>query len=219
MASSARDLYSVLGVSADADRASIRKAYRSRAKAEHPDAGGSEQRFAMIKLAHDVLTDPERRKRYDETGEAEAKQPDNSMSGPIGHIAMALHMVLAKMTERGMAPDHIDIIADTRTTLRNKKKEVEDNAKNLVQARSIALTVQARLLGDDKTMRAILDNRVLQCDQMKVALTRQAAEMQAAIDLLKDCRYDFTDMSRDQFGGLTARAFLASFGGGLGTGF
>lgn len=66
------NLYETLGVHPKADTAAIRKAFRKKAKTEHPDAGGSAERFGAISLAHDVLTDETRRRKYDETGSTDA---------------------------------------------------------------------------------------------------------------------------------------------------
>ena len=65
-----KDLYAVLGVSKDADQASIKKAYRALAKDLHPDKNAGdkaiEDRFKEISAAYDVLGDPKRRAEYDE---------------------------------------------------------------------------------------------------------------------------------------------------------
>lgn len=65
------DLYELLGVERDASKATIRKAYRKKAKETHPDMdGGSAEAFAAVTKAGDTLTDDEKRARYDETGES-----------------------------------------------------------------------------------------------------------------------------------------------------
>src|SRR5262249_40352594 len=67
----ALDPYAELGVPRDAATGDGRKAYRRKAKAAHPDAGGSIERFERLKLAHDVLVNAERRAKYDHTGSVE----------------------------------------------------------------------------------------------------------------------------------------------------
>lgn len=65
--------YDVLGVPRDADDDTIRKAFRKAARKYHPDlnkAPGAEARFKAVNAAHDVLSDPEKRKLYDTFGEA-----------------------------------------------------------------------------------------------------------------------------------------------------
>jgi curved DNA-binding protein CbpA len=61
--------YEVLGVTKNARDPEIRSAYRKLSAKLHPDKEtGDRDKFEEVKLAHDVLTDPYRRKRYDTTG-------------------------------------------------------------------------------------------------------------------------------------------------------
>ena len=62
-----KDYYKVLGVPQSAAEAEIRRAYRKLAKQNHPDANpGKEERFKEISAAYDVLSEPAKRKEYDE---------------------------------------------------------------------------------------------------------------------------------------------------------
>jgi len=65
------DYYAVLGVSRDATADDVKKAYRKLARQYHPDvnkSAGAEARFKEINEANEVLSDPEKRKRYDALG-------------------------------------------------------------------------------------------------------------------------------------------------------
>ena len=68
---SSADLYCRLGLTKDADLAAIKKAYRQLAIRLHPDkAGGSEEQFKLVAEAYAILSDAEKRRLYDATGEA-----------------------------------------------------------------------------------------------------------------------------------------------------
>ena len=73
MAERARDLYQILGVARDVDADALRTAYRKLARQYHPDVNPgdktAEDRFKEISRAYDVLSDPEKRRNYDEFGE------------------------------------------------------------------------------------------------------------------------------------------------------
>lgn len=66
------DLYAVLDLTPDASPEDVKRAYRRKAREHHPDAGGDEERFKEVTQAYEVLSDPERRRRYDRFGDAGA---------------------------------------------------------------------------------------------------------------------------------------------------
>ncbi len=74
MAESKRDYYEVLGVDKNADEDTLKKAYRQLAKKYHPDMNpgdkDAEAKFKEASEAYAVLSDPEKRKQYDQFGHA-----------------------------------------------------------------------------------------------------------------------------------------------------
>src|SRR5262245_29866931 len=72
MAAVTKDYYEVLGVSRNATDDDIRKAYRKLARKHHPDVNtgnkSAEEIFKEISEAYSVLSDPEKRKKYDSPG-------------------------------------------------------------------------------------------------------------------------------------------------------
>ena len=85
-----RDYYEILGVARDADDKKIKAAYRKLAKKYHPDTNPdnrtAEQKFKEITEAYEVLSDPEKKKLYDQYGTAAF---DGSMGQGPGKGAQA----------------------------------------------------------------------------------------------------------------------------------
>lgn len=111
------NLYEELGVPLDADEAAIRAAYRRRSKKTHPDAGGSPEAFALTQTALAVLTDPDARRKYDETGEIDEKPVDNARAVALGLIDAEIGPIINDYIAKGFRPqddprgcDVVDII-------------------------------------------------------------------------------------------------------------
>ena len=89
-----RDYYEVLGIGKNATDAEIKSAYRKLAKKYHPDLNpgdkDAEEKFKEVNEANDVLSDPNKRKRYDQFGFAGvdpnygAGQPGGGYGGGLG---------------------------------------------------------------------------------------------------------------------------------------
>src|SRR2546427_9784822 len=72
MATQTKDYYGLLGVKKSASADEIRKAFRKLARKYHPDVNpgdkSAEEKFKIISEANDVLSDPKKRKIYDQLG-------------------------------------------------------------------------------------------------------------------------------------------------------
>ena len=85
MAETKRDYYEVLGVDRNADEGTIKSAYRKLAKKYHPDMNPgdkvAEQKFKEASEAYAVLSDAEKRKKYDQFGHAAFEQGGGGAGG------------------------------------------------------------------------------------------------------------------------------------------
>jgi curved DNA-binding protein CbpA len=141
------NLYQILGVSVQASNTEIRKAYRKLSAKHHPDSdGGDRDKFEQIKLAHDVLINPERRKRYDTTGRTdedritperielflkemiktvvEAERPDGSTDNPEGENIKDKMILSLKASRQAIRNDRRKLerrLRRTNTMLRRFK--------------------------------------------------------------------------------------------------
>lgn len=151
------DLYKILDVKRTAARKDIHRAYRKKAKAAHPDSGGSVEAFNELVIAYSVLSDTERRTRYDETGEIDAPQPDNFDGGAIEIIAEKLGLVihaehdLAAMDVGALIEQAIrDDIAARKASVSHQQRAGERLAKLRARAKRKAD-------GDDNLVARVLD--------------------------------------------------------------
>ena len=109
------DPYEVLGVDKDCSNDDIKKAYRRKAKDNHPDLcdGDSNQSFKDISHAYELIGTPRSRSNYDRTGTTETV--DSS------HIALSL---VADFITKFFEKDHIAVFDATRKALNMKKEEL-----------------------------------------------------------------------------------------------
>ena len=93
-----RDYYEVLGVDKSADDATLKKAYRKLAKKYHPDVNPgdkeAEAKFKEATEAYTILSDPEKRKQYDQFGHAGVDPSYNpGGAGVVGGIDVLIWVI------------------------------------------------------------------------------------------------------------------------------
>ncbi len=130
------DLYDELGVPRDADTDTLKRARNAAARQHHPDHGGDREQFERVQRAYLVLSDPERRARYDATGET-----DDTPSNDLAERTAILVGAFDRAMQRGSF-DRADIIARMGTflvedagKLRAKAAEAEEQLELVVDAR------------------------------------------------------------------------------------
>ena len=93
-----KDYYEVLGINKNADDKAIKKAYRKLAKKYHPDINpgdaNAEAKFKEVTEAYEILSNPEKRKLYDQFGHAAFEWNREERS----QVRMAMPAVLKALT-------------------------------------------------------------------------------------------------------------------------
>lgn len=85
-------LYEELELSTDCTFDDIKQQYRILAMKHHPDHGGEVEKFQKIKFAYEVLSDPVRRKQYDET--STTGEGSDIRTEAVNHLAMVFFSVI-----------------------------------------------------------------------------------------------------------------------------
>ena len=76
--------YDVLGVPQNASKDELRKAYKKLAVQHHPDKGGNEDKFKEVSQAYEVLSDDDKRRLYDQVGDAGFQEMNGAGPGGQG---------------------------------------------------------------------------------------------------------------------------------------
>ncbi|XP_056632006.1 dnaJ homolog shv [Diorhabda sublineata] len=121
--SAGRDFYKILGISKSASLHDIKKAYRKLAKELHPDKNkddpNASQKFHDIGAAYEVLSDEEKRKKYDRCGE-DCLQKDGMMDGgmdPFASFFGDFGFHFGGNSQKHETPRGADLVMDVFVTL------------------------------------------------------------------------------------------------------
>jgi curved DNA-binding protein CbpA len=179
--------YETLGVAKDADMMAIKKAWRRKASKAHTDRrGGDHSQMVALNRAYETLSDPEKRSRYDQTGE------DKPAPSPDSQAMELIMQVFGQMVDQ--APDHEDVIALTRSNLERTLSEVGQKQKIAARQAETLEKKRKRLKHKaKKTERNFLDDLIVQrIDQLKKSAAHMAegtALFTRALERLDDYTY------------------------------
>lgn len=177
--------YETLGIGPNATPDEIRMAARKAASAAHPDREcGSHEKMQAVNVARDVLLDPERRARYDATGQ---DQPTNGIEDAAREVLIeAFRQALANLDAGQDIVDHVrGMLRDVLGDVAQRKKKAERTRAKLVKQRD-RVRVKA---GADNLVHGLIDHQVQQCDAQVDGLTKSGESAEAALKMLE--AYEF----------------------------
>lgn len=156
MAESKRDYYEMLGVSKDADDAALKKAYRVLAKKYHPDMNPgdaeAEKKFKEASEAYAILSDPEKRRQYDQFGHSAF---EGGAGGPGGFGGFDFN-----------SADFGDIFGDIFGDLFGGRRGGRSNGpmKGANIRKSIRISFEEAVFGCDKELEVVLKDPCTACN-------------------------------------------------------
>lgn len=178
------DLYETLGVDKSADQDEIKKAYRKKAMASHPDQGGDAEEFHALTLAYDTLSDDEARKEYDDTGRTKHDQPDNDRA-----IALSLidQLVQGVLSEKDAI--HVDIVASIKDAIQVQIAEAE-SARAVGQAKIEKCDRFLSRLKGEGPIRSMMENQKRNIEGTIKGQENRKRLAELALELVKDEAFD-----------------------------
>jgi len=179
------DPYKDLGVPKTASPDQIKRAHRRRVKQHHPDKpGGDAAEFRRVNEAYVVLADPERRRRYDETGRTD--QPKDRVLDEL------CRMVLAAVAAVDDADDPLDVV---RVQIGRAILKMQQDQQ---QARAKAETLRARAKrihavapgAEPPLLRQVVLNTAADLDRLVGSIGETVAAHERMLELLAGFRYE-----------------------------
>ena len=177
------DLYKILGIRKNASPQSIKKAFRKKAKQTHPDISGDPEEFHTfldVKTAYDVLSDPEKRKIYDETGRYDTKPSDSDISQAAQLIFTALRELIGRHKDKVV---YTDIIQDIKKSFNNKIGEIQKAINEMKSIQAVLNDVSSRTVVDDGQFNYIS----VMLDSESDNIGRAVNENESQINMIRKC--------------------------------
>jgi len=186
-----RDLYQILGIRRAAAQDEIQRAYRRKAKTLHPDGGGSVKAFSELSTAYTVLSDPNRRERYDRTGEIEPLRPNNLDVSAIEVIAQKLGLIIH--AECDVTSVDIDALIEQaiREDIAERNAGISSLRRAMERARRLRDRVKRKADGQANMLARVLDWHETTAKSRIKQSEEAVGSMERALEILKD--YSFAD--------------------------
>lgn len=180
--------YDVLGVSRTATNEEIVSAYRTASFKHHPDrCGGSAQEFQKVSAAYELLIDPERRARYDKTGDSSER------ADPVLEVvAKILNDSLLSIVKTGRDPEQQDVVSLMSKNVDDKIAELEHHIESATKQVEKIKKIAARFStksNSDNVLKKITLSSAVELERAIDADRKLLATFKAAYGIIKQYSY------------------------------
>jgi curved DNA-binding protein CbpA len=190
------DPYKIFGIDRDADLETIKRAHREKAKQYHPDNNPGDDEaaaaFLACQRAFEILSDPERRKRYDRTG-ADSDRVDTRDSEALELLMTMFDKAVQPQIDSPMPIGGTDFIASFRFGLQRLRNAIEDDTKPIRRKLERANYLAARFKitkGKTNVFKTRLEAMSKECDKQLAEFARRQAVIDRAEEILNDYRFE-----------------------------
>lgn len=178
-------LYATLGINPTATAAQIKAAYRKSARKHHPDKGGDEAKFKQIQHAYEALSDPERRARYDATGDT-GSNVDNGDRELLSEL-----MNIATQIIDTFPVESVDLVGEMTKHLNNAKSQCNQQLRanqKMVENRNQAIK---RLTCEDSVnlISEGLKSQISQIETHSAVVEQQLVKIDKLIEMVGKFSY------------------------------
>lgn len=184
-----KTLYDDLAIDEKATPDQIKKAFRKKAKQTHPDNGGKSDEFRAIAKAYNILSDEEKRKRYDN-----GENPDhiNQSNTHEQQVLSTVFCIFNNIVDQNIDLIHNNLFDIIRQTLQanqqNFRAEKNKNQKNIERYTNILRRIKKK----DKShiFIQLLDDKIKGCNAIIIQLDDNINVCEDALKLIEECEYE-----------------------------
>lgn len=185
-----KDLYGVLGVAKDAAGDAVKSAYRKLAKKHHPDVGGDPEEFRALTLAYEALSDDDRRRKYDDTGDTE--QPlDTTHVRALQLIGSFVDGLASQILQRdNLAQDNL--VNTLRKALIDRVKDTQrarDEAQTFAR-RTAKLAKRFKVKKGENYIASMLETKIRGAEQIVKEASDYIELLNVAKEILADADFE-----------------------------
>lgn len=184
-------LYEELELSTDCTFDDIKQQYRILAMKHHPDKGGDVEKFQKIKFAYDVLIDPIRRKKYDDT--ASTEEVTDIRAQAIGHLAELFFAVIPNFDCAG--GNLIEVLTKEVDGL--KSKAIADDMMCDIFIHNVTLVKEKLKLKNpnkEDVVMSFIDRQLETRRQDKILFAKRLELAEEMLKILGDYQYGFLEL-------------------------
>ncbi len=168
-------LYDKLGINKNASKEEIKKAYRSKAKENHPDKkGGDNEKMTEITHAYDILSNDKKKERYDSTGQEKETPFAERFMGFVNDLFI-------QIIEKTPDVESDDLIEEFRGHADKILKNIKENRSQSKIKIEKYIKVRDRVIATtNKHILLVMDSKI---DTMKQSL----ASFETEIEFIEQC--------------------------------
>lgn len=172
-----RNLYDVLGIEHGASDEEVKKAYRKQSMKHHPDKGGKKEDFEEINKAYETLSDPRKKKFYDELGEIYEINFDAQLL-PFMTKVVITHLINIEETSF----ERINHLSEAKSLLRElldkDHEELKERRRKMYRMKKIIKRTSKRSTSNPDKLNPIFE---IHLNQLK----KDVAQVEIQVDFLK----------------------------------
>jgi curved DNA-binding protein CbpA len=188
------DPYRVLGVSRKATIGTINAAFRKKAKSMHPDHNnGDAGKFGELMKSVTVLRDPDKRRKFDETGIIEEDAPNNEQSAAVGAIIGYVQQIVAQHMQGFMAdPSSFNFSTTIKQLMQQKINQLETSKSQAIKVSGVFSRMEKRIRvkdGKSGILKTSLMSQAKDADDARIKFEAELKLQHAAWSMLDD--YEF----------------------------